>query len=152
MVACRSHPALGGDRHLRNGKVQNRTGGRRSLRQQDVYLGPKDLDEKVAELHFPTLGAELTVLGQLSPASRSKTLSRVSTTVIEMQGPAESVVHSGRRSPSLRVFALRCYGARVFVVESGPFCTRQSRLEESFQAAAIESIATEMDISVSSHR
>ena len=27
----------------------------------DVYLVPKDLDEKVSELHFPLLGAQLTV-------------------------------------------------------------------------------------------
>jgi len=27
----------------------------------DVYLLPKDLDEKVARLHLPALGAELTV-------------------------------------------------------------------------------------------
>ena len=60
-------------------------------------------------------------------------------------------LHSVRSSPSLRVFALRGYSARVFVVECELFCARQSRLEESFQAAAIESIATEMDISVSSH-
>ena len=46
------------------------------------------------------------------------------------------------------VFALRGYGARVFVVKCEPFCARQSRLEERFQATAIESIATEMDISV----
>ena len=69
-------PGTRRDSRLRNGKVQNRTGGRRSRRQQDVYLGPKDLDEKVAELKFPSLGAELTVLPQLTPASRSKTLSR----------------------------------------------------------------------------
>merc|ERR1711908_73805 len=30
----------------------------------DVYLLPKDLDEKVAKLHLPALGAELTVLSQ----------------------------------------------------------------------------------------
>ena len=118
----------------------------------DGYLEPKDLDETVSELHFSALGPELTVPTQVTQPSRSKTLPRVSTTVTEMQGPAESVVHSGRRSQSLRVFALHCYGVRVFVVECGPFCTRPSGLEESFQAAAIESIATEMDISVSSHR
>ena len=28
----------------------------------DVYLLPKELDEKVAALHLPALGAELTVL------------------------------------------------------------------------------------------
>ena len=33
-----------------------------------------------------------------------------------------------------------------------PFCARQLRLEESFQATAIQSITTEMDISDSSHR
>ena len=111
-----------------------------------------DLDEKVADLHIPALVAELTDLTQVTQMSRLKALPKVSATVIEMQGSAESVVHSGRRSPSLRVFALRGCGARVFVVVCEPFGTRQSRLEESFQAAAIESIATEMDISVSSHR
>ena len=30
----------------------------------DVYLLPKELDEKVAKLHIPALGAELTVLSQ----------------------------------------------------------------------------------------
>ena len=30
----------------------------------DVYLLPKELDEKVAKLHFPALGEELTVLAQ----------------------------------------------------------------------------------------
>merc|ERR1711879_1125068 len=30
----------------------------------DVYLLPKDLDEKVATLHLPALGAELTVLSK----------------------------------------------------------------------------------------
>merc|ERR1711972_756734 len=30
----------------------------------DVYLLPKELDEKVARLHLPALGAELTVLSQ----------------------------------------------------------------------------------------
>ena len=30
--------------------------------QQDVYLLPKELDEKVASLHLPALGAELTTL------------------------------------------------------------------------------------------
>jgi adenosylhomocysteinase len=29
-----------------------------------VYLLPKELDEKVAALHLPSLGAELTVLSQ----------------------------------------------------------------------------------------
>ena len=71
----------------------------------DGYLETKDLDETVSELHFSALGAELTGPTQVTQPSRSKTLPRVSTTVIEMQGSAESVVHSGRRSPSLRVFA-----------------------------------------------
>ena len=48
----------------------------------DVYLGPKDLDEKVSELHLPALGPELTVLTQVTERSRLKALSRVSTTVI----------------------------------------------------------------------
>merc|ERR1711862_245979 len=30
----------------------------------DVYLLPKELDEKVARLHLPALGAQLTVLSQ----------------------------------------------------------------------------------------
>ena len=60
-----------------------------SCLQDDVYLGPKDLDEKVSELHFPALGAELTVLTQATQRSRLKALSRVSTTVIELQSPVE---------------------------------------------------------------
>ena len=48
----------------------------------DVYLGPKDPDEEIPELHFPSLGAELTVLAQVTQRSRLKALSRVSTTVI----------------------------------------------------------------------
>ena len=32
-----------------------------------VYLLPKQLDEKVAELHFPALGAALTVFTQEHP-------------------------------------------------------------------------------------
>ena len=67
-------PGTRRDGRLRNGKVQNKTGGRRSLSQQDVYFGPKDLDEKVSELHLPALGAELTVLTQLTQASRLKAL------------------------------------------------------------------------------
>ena len=54
------------------------------VRTSDVYLGRKDLDEKVAVLHFPTLGAELTVLTQVTQMSRLKALSRVSTTVIKL--------------------------------------------------------------------
>ena len=52
------------------------------MRTFDVYPGPKDLDEKVSELHLPALGAELTVLTQVTQRSRLKALSRVSTTVI----------------------------------------------------------------------
>ena len=37
---------------------------------------------KVSELHLPALGAELTVLTQVTQRSRLKALSRVSTTVI----------------------------------------------------------------------
>ena len=85
-------PGTRRDSRLRNGKVQNRTGGRRSRRQQDVYFGPKDLDEKVSELHLPALGAELTVLTQLTQASKLKALSRVSTTVIVLQSPVRSLV------------------------------------------------------------
>ena len=48
----------------------------------DVYLGPKYLDEKVSELHLPALGAEFTALPQVTQRSRLKALSRVSTTVI----------------------------------------------------------------------
>ena len=55
----------------------------------DGYLEPKDLDETVSELHFSALGAELTVPTQVTQASRSTTLPRVSTTVIKMQGSAE---------------------------------------------------------------
>ena len=52
------------------------------VRTSDVHLLPKDLDEKVSELHLPALGAELTVLTQVTQRSRLKALSRVSTTVI----------------------------------------------------------------------
>ena len=34
-----------------------------------VYLLPKQLDEKVAELHFPALGAALTVFAREHPSS-----------------------------------------------------------------------------------
>ena len=34
-----------------------------------VYLLPKQLDEKVAELHFPAFGAALTVFAQEHPSS-----------------------------------------------------------------------------------
>ena len=34
-----------------------------------VYFLPKQLDEKVAELHFPALGAALTVFAQEHPSS-----------------------------------------------------------------------------------
>ena len=50
----------------------------------DGYLEPKDLDETVSELHFSALGAELTVLTQVTQASRFKALSMVITTVIEL--------------------------------------------------------------------
>ena len=49
-------------------------------------------------------------------------------------------------------FMVSCSFMVRVLTQLEPFCARQSRLEESFQAAAIESIATEMDISVSSHR
>ena len=42
------------------------------VRTFNVYLGPKDLDEKVSELHLPALGAELTVLTQVTQRSRLK--------------------------------------------------------------------------------
>ena len=45
---------------------------------------------KVSELHLPALGAELTVLTQVTQRSRLKAISRVSTTVIGLQGPAEN--------------------------------------------------------------
>ena len=38
----------------------------------DVYLGPKDPDEEIPELHFPSLGPELTVLTQVTQMSRLK--------------------------------------------------------------------------------
>ena len=44
------------------------------VRTFDVYLGPKDLDEKVSELHLPALGAELTVLTVVTQRSRMKAL------------------------------------------------------------------------------
>ena len=58
----------------------------------DGYLEPKDLDETVSELHLSALGAELTVLTQVTQPSSSKTLSRVSTAVIEMQSPVRILV------------------------------------------------------------
>ena len=39
----------------------NRTTGKYK---NDVYTLPKELDEKVAKLHLPALGAELTVLSK----------------------------------------------------------------------------------------
>ena len=44
---------------------------------------------KVSELHLPALGAELAVLTQVTQMSRLKALSRVSTTVIVLEGPVE---------------------------------------------------------------
>ena len=40
----------------------------------DVYLGPNNPDEEIPELHFPSLGAELTVLTQVTQMSRLKAL------------------------------------------------------------------------------
>ena len=40
-----------------------------------VYLLPKSLDEKVARLHLPALGAELTTLSKEQVASHRDTLS-----------------------------------------------------------------------------
>ena len=45
---------------------------------------PKVRVEHVAELHLPTVGAELTVLTQLTQAPWLKALSRVNTTVNEL--------------------------------------------------------------------
>ena len=42
----------------------------------DVHLGPKDLDEKVPELHVPLLGAELTVLTQVKQMSSDALVTR----------------------------------------------------------------------------
>ena len=58
----------------------------------DVYLGPKDPDEEIPELHFPSLGLELTVLTQVTQMSSLKALSRASFTVIELQSPVEDVL------------------------------------------------------------
>ena len=44
-----------------------------------VYLFPKELDEKVAKLHFPALGTELTFLSQEQSVS----------TGVKVQGPFE---------------------------------------------------------------
>ena len=43
-------------------------------------------------MHFPSLGAELTVLTQVTQMSRLKALPRASFTVIEMQSPVEDVL------------------------------------------------------------
>ena len=43
-----------------------------------------DLDEKVADSHFPALVAELTDLTQVTQMSRLKALPKVSATVIEL--------------------------------------------------------------------
>ena len=51
--------------------------------------GPKDPDEEIPELHFPTLGADLTVLIQVTQMSRLKALSGANFTVIELQSPVE---------------------------------------------------------------
>merc|ERR1712199_98244 len=45
---------------LRNWKEENAA----KKYKNDVYLLPKDLDEKVARLHLPSLGAQLTELSQ----------------------------------------------------------------------------------------
>ena len=58
----------------------------------DVHLGPKDPGEEIPELHFPSLGPELTVLTQVTQMSRLKALSRASFTVIELQSPVEDVL------------------------------------------------------------
>ena len=63
-----------------------------SAHKDDVYLGPKDPDEEIPELHFPSLGPELTVLTQVTQMSRLKALSRASFTVIELQSPVEDVL------------------------------------------------------------
>ena len=39
------------------------------VRTFDVHFEPKDLDVKVSDLHLPALGAELTVLTQVSQRS-----------------------------------------------------------------------------------
>ena len=80
----------------------------------DFQLLPKEFDEKVVKLHFPVLGAELTVLTHIKPQvdrfvfpdvhrtvlartrrlflSRLKAPSRLDTTVIERQSSAKDVV------------------------------------------------------------
>ena len=63
----------------------------------DVYLGPKDPDEEIPELHFPPLGAELTVLTQVTQMSRLKALSRASFAVIELHSPVEDVLRPTAR-------------------------------------------------------
>ena len=50
----------------------------------EVYLFSKELDEEVAKLHIPALGAVLTVLIQIERVSSLKALSSVGTTVIEL--------------------------------------------------------------------
>ena len=59
----------------------------------DVYLGPKDLDEKVAELHLSyTRGEDSQSLrknNQITSVFSLKSLSRSSTTVIETHGSVE---------------------------------------------------------------
>ena len=50
----------------------------------EVYLFSKELDEEVAKLHIPALGAVLTVLIQIKRVSSLKALSSVGTTVIEL--------------------------------------------------------------------
>ena len=52
-------------------------GGFQQIATTDVQLLPKELDEKVVKLHFPALGAELTVL----------TREQAFFMVVEAQGP-----------------------------------------------------------------
>ena len=66
--------------------------------QNDVYLLPKQLDENVATLRLPALGAGLTVFTQeqafsmISLLSKLKALSRIRTTVTELSGSVDGVV------------------------------------------------------------
>ena len=84
-TGCRAHRLHPVQVQLGSLRYWNET----SAVKDDGYLEPKDLDETVSELHFSALGAELTVPTQVTQASRSTTLPRVSTTVIKMQGSAE---------------------------------------------------------------
>ena len=68
----------------------------------DVQLFPKELDEKVVKLHFPALGADLTVLTReqaVFMVVEAQALSRFRTKVTEQSGSVDGVVWFASFSP-----------------------------------------------------